>query len=241
MATVTQHMTDKVLLTLTLVIAATTVEADSLLDEFVFLLDELVVCRDLPDDARLICYDDAVDRSREGTSGRSSPAAPASPAAAAAPAAATAATSSVDTQASTPAAAPAASAADTPATASAAPVAAAAAAPDTSPAASSAQQGASISQEDLFGKNKAQVQQTVEEATGEEQLESLNAEVTRLQQSGYDKVLITLDNGQIWRQVDSSSLRLRVGDAIEIERAALGSYMLKKRGSKRSMRVSRED
>lgn len=54
-------------------------------------------------------------------------------------------------------------------------------------------------------------------------------------------MLITLDNGQVWKQVDSSSLRLRVGDAVEIERASLGSFMLKKQGSKRSMRVSRED
>jgi hypothetical protein len=60
-----------------------------------------------------------------------------------------------------------------------------------------------------------------------------------VQPSGYDRVLITLDNGQVWRQVDSSSLRLRVGDAIEIERASFGSFMLQKTGSKRSMRVSR--
>ncbi len=98
-----------------------------------------------------------------------------------------------------------------------------------------------ISQENLFGKNTDEVQRTVEEATGDERIDSLSATVTRLQQSGYDKVIITLDNGQVWQQVDTSSLRLKVGDDIRIDRAALSSYMLQKTGSKRTMRVSRRD
>lgn len=100
---------------------------------------------------------------------------------------------------------------------------------------------AGISQEELFGQSTAEVQRTVEETTGDERIDSLSAQITRLQSSGYDKVAITLDNGQVWQQVDSSSLRLRVGDDVMIERAALGSFMLKKTGSKRSMRVSRRD
>lgn len=164
------------------------------------LRDELRVCRDLPDDdARLICYDAAVDRSRQSTYSSPAPAsespptaAPAEPAAAPGAAAATAATGT-------------------------------------------------LTQEDLFGKTGDEVERTVEEATGSERIDSLSATVTRLQQYAYDKVLITLDNGQIWKQVDTSSLRLRVGDAIDIERASLGSFMLRKQGSKRSMRVSRED
>ena len=164
------------------------------------LRDELRVCRDLPDDdARLVCYDVAVDRSRQNPSSRPAPAA-----------------------AESPAAAPAepAGASGTAATAGAA---------------------ASLSQEALFGKTTDEVERTVEEATGDERIDSLNASVTKLQQYAYNKVLITLDNGQIWKQVDTSNLRLRAGDAIEIERASLGSFMLRKQGSKRSMRVSRED
>jgi hypothetical protein len=164
------------------------------------LRDELRVCRDLPDDdARLICYDAAVDRSRQ--SGYSSPA-PASQ--------------------SPPAAVPAEPAG----------------APGTAAAAAAT---GTLTQEDLFGKTGDEVERTVEEATGSERIESLSATVTRLQQYAYDRVLITLDNGQVWKQVDTSSLRLRVGDAIDIERASLGSFMLRKQGSKRSMRVSRED
>ena len=161
------------------------------------LRDELSVCRDLTDDdARLICYDAAVDRSRRSA-------------------------------ASGPRSAPA-------------PVPAqAAAAAASAPAASSA--ASSLSQEDLFGKSGDEVERTVQEATGNQPIDSLTATITKLQQYSYDKVLITLDNGQVWKQVDASNLRLRVGDAIEIERASLGSFMLKKQGSKRTMRVSRED
>ena len=164
------------------------------------LRDELRVCRDLPDDdARLICYDAAVDRSRQSTYSRPAPAAEPSPPAAP----------------REPAAAPAATAASGAA--------------------------AGLSQEDLFGKTSDEVERTVEEATGDARIDSLSATVTKLQEYTWDKVLITLDNGQVWKQIDASSLRLRVGDAVEIERASLGSFMLKKKGSKRSMRVSRED
>ena len=151
--------------------------------------EELRACRDLADDqARLACYDDAVDRrAKSEDSGPESSA--------------------------ENAAAPAESAA-TP---------------------------TSISQEDLFGKTSTEVERTVEEATGSERIDSLSATIAKLQKYGYNKVLITLDNGQVWKQVDTSTLRLRAGDSISIERAALGSFMLRKPGNGRRMRVSRID
>jgi hypothetical protein len=108
-------------------------------------------------------------------------------------------------------------------------------------AAPAAAGAAAISQEELFGQSSGEVQRTVEEATGSERIDSMNAQVTRLQQYDFEKVVISLDNEQVWKQVDSSSLRLRVGDDVIIERAAFGSFMLKKVGSKRTMRVSRMD
>jgi len=171
------------------------------------LYDELVVCRGLPsDEARVICYDAAVDRSRQKGGPRPAPA-------------------EVN---------PPVSPAETPAATTPAAVEPAA-------AAASGATAASISQEELFGQSSGEVQRTVDEATGSESIDSLGAQITRLQQSGYDKVLITLNNGQVWQQVDTSSLRLKVSDDVMIERAALGSFMLKKTGSKRTMRVSRRD
>ena len=156
------------------------------------LRDKLSTCNDLTDaDARLACYDAAVDRSRQSAASGPAPAAP---------------------QPAAPAQAePAKTGAGT------------------------------LSQEDLFGKSGDEMERTVQEATGSAPIDSLGATISKLQRYSYDKVLITLDNGQVWKQIDGSSLRLRVGDAIEIERASLGSFMLKKQGSKRTMRVSREE
>ena len=81
----------------------------------------------------------------------------------------------------------------------------------------------------------------MQQATGNERIDSLTANITRLQTYAYEKVVITLDNGQVWKQVDTSNLRLRVGDSVTIERASLGSFMLQKDGSKRTMRVTRAD
>ena len=158
------------------------------------LYDELVVCRGLPsDEARVICYDAAVDRSRRGDAQHSASAGKPFPAV-------------------------------EPAAAAASGVAAAA-----------------ISQEELFGQNSHEVQRTVEEATGSERIDSISAQVTRLQQYDFEKVVISLDNGQAWKQIDSSRLRLKVGDDVTIERASFGSFMLRKKDSKRTMRVSRMD
>ena len=155
------------------------------------LEEELRVCRDIPEgDARLICYDAALDRSSQY--GRSTP----------------------DPDCAKP-------------TVAGSDDAAAGAAAD-------------VPQEDLFGKSREEVERTVQEATGSEPIDSLSATVTRLQRYRYEKVLITLDNGQVWKQIDASSLRLRVGDTVDIRRAALGSFMLRKQGNNRTMRVSRE-
>ena len=110
-----------------------------------------------------------------------------------------------------------------------------------SDAAAATAAAAGLSQQDLFGKTANEVERTVEEATGDERIDSLSATITKLREYTYDKVLVTLDNGQVWKQVDASNLRLRVGDTVDIERASLGSFMLRKKGSKRSMRVSREE
>lgn len=185
--------------TFLLVTVAATAQADA-------LTDELAVCRDLPStvEARLICYDNAVDRNKPQA--RTSP--PTS---------------------STPQPAPAAEAPAAPA-----PAPAAAATTSIAPA-------PELSQEELFGKSGDEVQQAAEEVSGTARIESLSATVAKLQKSGNGKIVVTLDNGQTWRQSDTTDLRLRAGDEIRIRRALLGSYMMQKVGSKRSMRVKRSN
>lgn len=66
-----------------------------------------------------------------------------------------------------------------------------------------------------------------EAARGESaEMNGLRAKVTALKTLNGDE-LITLDNGQVWRQLSGGVLLLRVGDDVEINRAALGSFQMK--------------
>jgi hypothetical protein len=59
-----------------------------------------------------------------------------------------------------------------------------------------------------------------------EELRTLRGRVTALRTANGDE-LITLDNGQVWRQLSGGILLLKVGDEVEITRAALGSFQIK--------------
>jgi Lon protease-like protein len=68
------------------------------------------------------------------------------------------------------------------------------------------------------------------------------ARITALQTVGSGMALITLDNGQQWRQQEAMAyFPLAIGDTIRIEKGALGSYRLTRveEGWKTFMRVSR--
>lgn len=59
-----------------------------------------------------------------------------------------------------------------------------------------------------------------------DELKSVRGKVTALSSTSGDG-LITLDNGQVWRQISGGQLLLKVGDDVEINRAALGSFQMK--------------
>lgn len=102
-----------------------------------------------------------------------------------------------------------------------------------------AEASAEMSPEALFGKNVVEVQKTVQEATGAKEIDRLESLVSKIRISASGKAIITLDNGQVWTQVDSSRLRLSGYDRVVIRKASLGSFMLTKVGSKTTMRVKR--
>ena len=72
-----------------------------------------------------------------------------------------------------------------------------------------------------------------------DEIDEIEATITDLSKSSSGKFTITLDNGQVWRQTSTSTMRISEGDAVVIERASLGSFKLKKAGTKRSMKVKR--
>jgi hypothetical protein len=59
-----------------------------------------------------------------------------------------------------------------------------------------------------------------------DEVKGVRGKVTALKTINGDE-LITLDNGQVWRQLSGGSLLLKVGDEVEINRAALGSFQMK--------------
>ncbi|KAA1150690.1 hypothetical protein EU510_16535 [Pseudoalteromonas sp. FUC4] len=76
----------------------------------------------------------------------------------------------------------------------------------------------------------------------EEQVEKeteIKAMVTSVDEAAYGELIISLDNGQQWRQIGSDSMRLKEDDTIVISRGAFSSFLLKKEGKNRSIRVKR--
>lgn len=65
--------------------------------------------------------------------------------------------------------------------------------------------------------------------------------VASVKQSRHNGLTITLENGQVWRQIGSDSFKIKSGDTIVISRAMFNSFLMKKQGQNRSIRVKRVD
>jgi hypothetical protein len=95
-----------------------------------------------------------------------------------------------------------------------------------------------LTPEQRFGLSPAQADAKVSEVSAPGSLESLEAKVSGIRNITNGRVLIDLDNGQVWRQVDTDvTVRLKPGDAVSIKRGTLGSYWLSSNG--RAWRVKR--
>lgn len=69
----------------------------------------------------------------------------------------------------------------------------------------------------------------------------ITANVNGVKEAPYGELIIALDNGQQWRQIGSDRLTLDAGDTVIIERGMFNSFLLKKQGQNRSIRVKRTD
>jgi hypothetical protein len=71
---------------------------------------------------------------------------------------------------------------------------------------------------------------------------SLEATITALKETRPQVVRLTLDNGQVWQQMDMSSMfQVNVGDTVRIEKGTMGGYRLARTSRGRSgwVRVTR--
>lgn len=69
--------------------------------------------------------------------------------------------------------------------------------------------------------------------------ETLVSTIKKIKKNPYGKLTIYLEEGQVWKQSDSSKLKLKKGYSVSIRKAALGSFLLSTENSKRTMRVKR--
>ena len=69
--------------------------------------------------------------------------------------------------------------------------------------------------------------------------DKIYAIISLIKKNAHKNLLLTLDNGQRWKQSGSDSLRLKVGEQVYVERGAIGSFFLSKEGVNRRMRVKR--
>ncbi|HKR34272.1 MAG TPA: hypothetical protein VJT10_05505, partial [Steroidobacteraceae bacterium] len=121
---------------------------------------------------------------------------------------------------------------------------AAPAAASTVPAAAAASSVAAPtpSAEDKFGYRGNIARADLDKKTAEErqEYEQLTAKVSELGTMPHGELLLTLDNGQVWQQKPGDrAMRIKVGDAVTIRRASLGSFLLTSQTTNGSMRVTR--
>lgn len=97
-----------------------------------------------------------------------------------------------------------------------------------------------LTPEERFGRTGAMNREDADRKAQESrELGELRATVAEIWTRADGLMVLTLDNGQIWKQVRPDSVfRLKTGEKVRIQPAALGSYLLSGE-SKRSTRVSR--
>ena len=73
----------------------------------------------------------------------------------------------------------------------------------------------------------------------EDIIKQLKAKVIKIQKAPYGELIITFDNGQVWRQTDSTRLKLRKDSVVIIKRGALGSFFIGKENANKRIRAKR--
>lgn len=91
----------------------------------------------------------------------------------------------------------------------------------------------------LFGTNDAEAKRLVETSLAIEQISEIEAIITDVRRSSNKKLTVTLDNGQVWHQLDSQRMPLKSGEAVIVRKASLSSYLMEKQSGSRSIRVKR--
>ncbi|AOW77270.1 hypothetical protein A3Q34_10635 [Colwellia sp. PAMC 20917] len=90
--------------------------------------------------------------------------------------------------------------------------------------------------ESRFGGSKIEKKKRQESG---DNLEKVIYTVAKINKSIRKKLTIYFENGQVWKQNDTITLRLKKEDKVEISAGMLGSFFLKKINTNRAIRVKR--
>jgi len=97
--------------------------------------------------------------------------------------------------------------------------------PSTSPSSAGVAEEKTADARQEFGLNQAQLRE--QDPERDVALDRIEAKLVSLSRRRTGERVLTLDNGQIWLLTEVTSKgQLRVGDAVQIRTAALGSFML---------------
>ena len=98
---------------------------------------------------------------------------------------------------------------------------------------------AAATPEELFGRNAKQSQDIALRATGASQIDHMDARVSSVRPDANGKLVLALENGQVWSQLDSTRLLIKAGEEVRIRRALLDSYLLTPAKGGTAIRVRR--
>ncbi|NKF51263.1 hypothetical protein G3R49_11925 [Shewanella sp. WXL01] len=73
----------------------------------------------------------------------------------------------------------------------------------------------------------------------EEEVEKISATIVNVKKDPYDAFIITLDNGQVWKQSESRRYKLKPGQVVSIETGMFGSFNLGVEDRNSTTRVKR--
>ncbi len=82
-----------------------------------------------------------------------------------------------------------------------------------------------LSKEERFGLRGDLKEEKAKKAPELTELKELRATVTKVAAKPYGELVLTLDNGQVWYEIQANSgIRVKTGDQVTIRSGALGSY-----------------
>lgn len=94
-------------------------------------------------------------------------------------------------------------------------------------AATAAAVAAPLSKEEKFGLRGDLKQEKAKVAPELAEIQELKAQVTKVAVKPHGELVLTLDNGQVWYEIQTSSgIRVKAGDQVTIKAGALGSYSI---------------